>query len=100
MEALTRGRDMRNYPKVLADGGCLGMVQSYGNVVVPVRKRQDEEFTPAEKEFDRLLSQDRSVVERLFGRQALLGDCERTIRSERSSLDVLVKMSCPDELEG
>ena len=70
-QILTRGRDKKDYPKILADGGYLGMVQTYSNVVIPVRKAPGGSLTSAQKEFNRLLSQDRSVVERFFGRLKL-----------------------------
>ena len=69
------------------------MVQTYPNVIIPVRKPKNGSFTEAQIEFNRVLSQERSVVERFFGRLKLYwGIMRGPYRSDRSSLDSLTKI--------
>ena len=80
-------------PPLLADGGYLGIRTTYPEAVIPYRKSPHKGLTFEQKEANRLLSQDRVVVERFFGRlKAYWGILQKPYRSERSSLDALMRI--------
>lgn len=87
-QILTRGRDEKDYPKTLANGGYLGMVQIYSNVVMPVKKASGGSPAPAQREFNMPLSRIDPLND--FGRLELYN--EGLYRLDRSSLDSLVKI--------
>lgn len=90
---LTQGRCEKDYPTILADGGYLGMIKTYPKVIIPIRKPKSGELNETQKEYNKILSQARIVVERFFGRLKLSwGIIRGPYRSDRSSLDSLAKI--------
>ena len=80
-------------PQILADGGYLGIHHLYPEAVIPNRKPPHGKLTEEQKVTNRLLSQDRSVVERFFGRmKGYWGILQRPYRCERDSLDSLARI--------
>ena len=58
-------------PPILADGGYLGICTTYPETIIPVQRLPNQHLTPAQRETNRLLSRDRAIVERYFGRLKL-----------------------------
>lgn len=80
-------------PPILADGGYLGIRTTYPEAIIPIRRLPNRQLTPEQRESNRLLSQDRSIVERFFGRLKLYwGILQRPYRCDRTSLLTLAKI--------
>ena len=96
MEHSTVGMDgikTTHRPPILADGGYMEIQNTYPEAIIPKRKPLNGHLTREQKEFNRLLSQDRSVVERFFGRmKGYWGILKKPYRGERASLDVLAQI--------
>ena len=80
-------------PPILADGGYLGIRTTYPEAIIPIRKPPNQHLTPTQKESNRLLSQDRVIVERFFGRLKLYwGILQKPYRCDRGSMFTLIKI--------
>ena len=87
------GGQLITRPQILADGGYLGIHHLYPEAIIPNRKPPHGKLTEEQKAANRLLSQDRSIVERFFGRmKGYWGILQRPYRCERDSLDSLAKI--------
>ena len=60
-------------PPILADGGYQGIHETYPEAIIPHRKPPHGRLTPEQKHENRLISQDRVVVEQFFGRLKNIG---------------------------
>ena len=74
----------------MTDGSYLGIRHIYPEAAIPRRRLPHRQLGEEQREFNKLLSQDRVVVERFFGRlKAYWGILEKPYRLEHSSLNVL-----------
>ena len=53
-------------PQILADGGYQGIRRIYSEAIIPHRKPSHGRLTDEQRESNRLLSQDRVIVERFL----------------------------------
>lgn len=80
-------------PAILADGGYAGIHTSYPEAIIPKRRRPNTPLRDEDREFNRLLSHDRVVVERFFGRlKGYWGILKRPLRIDKVGVDGLLRI--------
>ena len=80
-------------PQILADGGYMGIHATYPEAVIPIRKPRGRSLNEAERETNRLISQDRCLVECFFARlKRSWAILQRPYRSDRTTAETLIKI--------
>ena len=87
------GTNIPTRPAILADGGYAGITNNYPEAVIPRRKRPHGQLSDEDREYNRLLSHDRVIVERFFGRlKGYWGILKRPLRIEKINIDGLMRI--------
>lgn len=93
MERQGTGTLVPTRPAILADGGYLGIHNTYPEAIIPRRKPKGRLRPEADIQFNKELSSDRIIVERYFARlKGTWGILQKPYRSDKRSLDVLAKI--------